>query len=243
MAKDRLDKILASQNLGSRKEVRSMIRGGRATVNGMAVRRPETKADAEADRIELDGKAITFRRFLYVMMNKPAGVLSASRDSRARTVVDLLPPLLRRHGIFPAGRLDRDTEGLLLLTDDGGFAHRMLAPKSGVTKWYEAVLRSPVSPADAEAFRTGVVLSDRVCLPGELSILENGEHPRVRVKIHEGKFHQVKRMFLARGNRVLSLRRIRIGMLVLDPSLKPGQARVLEPAEVEMVFQKKHCHN
>ncbi|HEX3016604.1 MAG TPA: pseudouridine synthase [Caproicibacter sp.] len=239
MKKERLDKILSSQNLGTRRDVGTLIRNGRVTVNGEVVRKSDFKADPEADSIALDGDLLTVKQHLYLMMNKPGGVLSASRAPSARTVVDLLPHEWQRRGIFPAGRLDKDTEGLLILTDDGDFAHRMLAPKKHVVKWYEARLAAPVTAADAEAFRTGVELSDRTCLPAELSVLQDGEHPLVSVKIHEGKFHQVKRMFLARDNLVLALRRVRIGDLRLDESLGMGEARELNNNEIKSIFVDK----
>jgi 16S rRNA pseudouridine516 synthase len=239
MGMERLDKILSSQNLGSRKEVGVLIRAGRVTVNGAKVWRPAQKADPELDVITVDGELLNFKKHIYLMMNKPGGVLSASRDPHARTVVDLLPPELRRRGIFPAGRLDKDTRGLLILTDDGDFAHRMLSPKSHVTKWYEAVLESPVSKEDILIFRRGVTLSDgTTCLPAELSVLHDGEHPTALIGLHEGKFHQVKRMFAARGNRVLSLRRVRIGGLSLDAELPEGSARELDAEEAALVFRK-----
>ncbi len=234
--KERLDKILSSQNLGSRREVGTAVRDGRVSVNGGTVRRPEYKADPEEDEISLDGVPVAVKRRLYLMMNKPAGVLSASRDPKAETVVGLLPQPWRRRGIFPAGRLDKDTEGLLILTDDGEFAHRMLSPKHHVMKWYEAALQSPVSEEDAAAFRAGIGLCDAVCLPAELTVLREGDNPLVLVGISEGKYHQVKRMFLARGNRVLSLRRVRIGGLSLDPALSSGEARELLSREREAVF-------
>lgn len=238
MGLERLDKILALQNFGSRKEAGALIRAGRAAVNGEAEKRPDRKLDPETDRIAVDGRTVEWKKHFYIMMNKPEGVLSASNDRRARTVADLVPQRLKRRGIFPAGRLDKDTTGLLLLTDDGDFAHRMLAPKSHVMKWYEAVLSSPVSEADILSFRAGVVLDDMTCLPAELSVLREGENPLALVKLREGKFHQVKRMFLARGNRVLALRRVRIGGLTLDPALAPGACRELAPGEADMVFRE-----
>lgn len=235
MQKERLDKILASQNIGTRREVSRIIRAGRVSVGGEPVCRPDFKTDFETSEIRLDGRLLTVRKYLYLMMNKPGGVLSASRAPTARTVVDLLPPEWQRRGIFPAGRLDKDTEGLLILTDDGAFAHRMLAPKSHVTKWYEANLEKPVSAEDREAFRRGVQLSDMTCLPAELEPLE-ADGPAALVKLHEGKFHQVKRMFLARENCVTALRRVRIGGLPLDAKLAPGEARELTPEEISAVF-------
>lgn len=235
MEKERLDKILALHGFGSRREVGAMIRAGRVEVNGGTARRPELKIAPGADRIFVDGREQEIRTQVYLMMNKPAGVLSASRDARARTVVDLLPPRLRRRGIFPAGRLDKDTCGLLLLTDDGGFAHRMLAPKSRVTKWYEASLAAPISEEDVRAFGLGIPLSDFTSLPAELSALRE-DGLLALVKLREGKFHEVKRMFAARGNRVLALKRVRIGALALDPGLAPGECRELSPEEAALVF-------
>lgn len=215
-----------------------MIRAGRIAVNGNPAGRPEQKADPQNDRITVDGKDLNFRRYLYLMMNKPEGVLSATRDPHARTVVDLLPPELRRRGIFPAGRLDRDTSGLLILTDDGEFAHRMLSPKGHVLKWYEALLAAPVSEGDIHSFREGMALKDgTACLPAGLSVLREGESPLALVRLREGKFHQVKRMFAARGNCVLALRRVRIGGLPLDPGLPAGAVRELEPGEAALVFE------
>ena len=234
MPKERLDKILASQNFGSRKEAGALLRRGAVTVNGAVVKQADAKADPEHDTIAVEGRRLDFQRFVYLMMNKPAGVLSAARDTRRKTVVDLLPPDLSRRGLFPAGRLDRDTEGLLIITDDGDFAHRMLAPKSHVFKLYEAELDAPATPEDVRAFAQGLPLSDRVCLPAELILLEGA---RVRVKIREGKFHQVKRMFQAVGKTVLHLKRLQIGALPLDPTLLPGQARPLCPEERDRIFR------
>lgn len=233
MPKERLDKILASQNIGSRKETGVLIRRGAVTVNGAVVRQADSKADPEQDEIAVEGRPLGFQRYVYIMMNKPAGVLSAARDTRQKTVVDLLPPELMRRGLFPAGRLDRDTEGLLIITDDGDFAHRMLAPKNHVFKLYEAELDLPAEPEDVQRFAEGLELSDRTCLPAELTLLE-GTH--VQVKICEGKFHQVKRMFRAVGKTVVRLKRLRIGALDLDSALQPGQVRLLLPEEREKIF-------
>lgn len=237
MPLERLDKILASQNIGSRKEVGLLIRHGAVTVNGEIMKKADCKADAETDAIAVHGEPICFKRFVYIMMNKPQGVLSAARDSRMKTVVDLLGPSLYRKGLFPAGRLDRDTEGLLILTDDGEFAHRMLAPKSHVFKLYHAVLDAPVTDEDIKRFRQGIVMGDMTCLPAELTVLKSGETPLVQVKIREGKFHQVKRMFRATGKNVLHLKRVQIGQLRLDPDLAPGEARELPVSEKNLIFK------
>ena len=165
MFMERLDKILASQGVGSRKEAGLLIRRGLVEVNGAAVSRPEEKADPERDAISVAGKPLRFQRHLYLMMNKPAGVVSASRDSREKTVVDLVPEALFRRDLFPAGRLDRDTTGLLILTDDGDFAHRMLSPKKHVYKLYEATVDGPVGTSEIEKFEAGAPYACRQSLP------------------------------------------------------------------------------
>jgi 16S rRNA pseudouridine516 synthase len=222
--------------VGSRKEIASLAKQGRITVNGAVVKKADHKVIPEEDIIAVDGKPVSFQRYVYYMMHKPGGVLSAARDSRAETVVDLLPPELVRRNLFPAGRLDKDTEGLLILTDDGDFAHRMLSPKKQIWKEYHARLDHPVDESDIEAFAKGVPLSDFTCLPAKLEILENGDTPLVSVEICEGKFHQVKRMFLARGCTVTYLKRVRIGKLSLDSRLLKGQVRPMTEEELALIF-------
>ena len=234
MNMERIDKVLALHGFGSRKEVAALVKRGGVTVNGSPVKKADVKIDPERDEVLVMGEPVTLRRTLVLMMNKPAG-LSASRDSRAKTVVDLLPPELSRRGLFPAGRLDKDTEGLLILTDDGDLAHRMLSPKSHVYKLYEAELDKPVGEEDVRLFAQGLRAGELECLPAQLF---PGEDPRVaRVRIREGKFHQVKRMFHAVGKEVIHLRRLSIGNLSLDPSLKPGEARLLSEEEQAKIFE------
>lgn len=238
---ERLDKFLALQGRLSRKEACERIRAGEVRVNGKAVLKKDYKLNPEADEVFLQGERLNYRKFVYLMMNKPSGVLSASRDSSAETVVELVPEKWKRRGLFPAGRLDKDTEGLLLLTDDGDFAHRMLSPKSGVYKLYEAVLDLPAEEADVSAFREGLCLSDGTrCLPAGLFLPPEGEKNRARVLICEGKFHQVKKMFFARGKTVLHLKRLRIGKLRLDEALSPGECRELSEGELELIFERSN---
>lgn len=239
MSRERLDKILASQNIASRRDAGAMIRRGAVTVNREVIKKSDFKADTQEDEIAVNGKLLNVKKYVYYMMNKPAGILSAARDIRARTVVDLLPAEMQRRGLFPAGRLDKDTEGLLIITNDGVFAHRMLAPKSHVFKLYEATLAAPVSQEDIAQFESGLELSGMTCLPAKLSVLRPGENPLVLVKIREGKFHQVKRMFLALGNEVLHLKRVKIGALQLDETLAPGAARELLVDELKKVFSEE----
>lgn len=239
---ERLDKILSSQGVGSRKEAGILIRRGLVHVNGILATRPETKTDPERDQITIEGKPLRFQRHVYLMMNKPAGVVSASRDSREKTVVDLVPPVLSRRDLFPAGRLDRDTTGLLILTDDGELAHRMLSPKKHVYKLYEASVDGPVGAEEIEKFAAGVALEDgTVCLPAGLTVVKQGTAWETLVEIREGKFHQVKKMFLAVGRRVLRLKRVRIGGLELDKTLKEGECRELTKEELALIFKEKQA--
>ena len=194
---ERLDKILAGTGRWSRREVKELVRQGRVRVDGQTARTAEEKVDPEAAAITVDGQPVETERFTYVMLHKPAGVLSATEDSRQQTVLDLLPPELRRRSLSPVGRLDKDTEGLLLLTNDGLLAHRLLAPRSHVDKVYYARVEGALEPADAAAFAAGMTLGDGLeCLPAGLEILSPGE---CLVTLREGKFHQVKRMLAQRG--------------------------------------------
>ena len=231
---ERLDKFLVSQGLGSRKEVTRWIKDGRVQVGGEVVTDSARKIAPESESVTLDGREVVYKKFLYILMNKPAGVLSATEDSRQKTVLDLLPPELSRRGLFPAGRLDKDTTGLLIITDDGDFAHRMLAPKSHVFKRYRAVLERPVTEADVKAFESGIDFGELHFAPARLWPGE--EENTAYTEIREGKFHQVKRMFEAVGNRVLALQRVQIGSLALPEELAPGDAREMTNDEVKAVF-------
>ena len=235
MATQRLDKALSSTGKWTRKEARELIHSGRALVDGHAVRDPAAKIDPEAVRLDVDGETLSYRRVTWVMLNKPSGYLSATEDRRAPTVLDLLPPELR--GLFPVGRLDKDTEGLLLLTDDGELAHKLLSPRYHVEKEYEARVSGRLTPDDVAAFAAGMTLSDGLrCAPAGLEILSCADGESVcRVTLREGKFHQVKRMLAERGAPVLHLERVRMGNLPLDLSLKRGDFRFLTEKEVEIL--------
>ncbi len=234
MAKIRLDKWIASTGIASRKEVKLYAKQGRISVNGVVARSAEDKLDPEADVVLLDGKAVSYHEFTYVMMHKPAGVLSATEDKREETVLDLLPPELQKQDLFPVGRLDKDTEGLLLLTNDGSLAHELLSPRHHVDKVYLALTDGCVNQADCEAFAAGMELGDGLhCMPAGLEILEAGEESRVLVTLREGKFHQVKRMLAACGKPVKYLKRLSMGSLILDEKLDKGSWRFLENDELE----------
>ena len=237
----RLDKFFSSQSLASRKEVRTLVKAGRIIVNGQPALSPEQPVDPAADSIRLDGEEIAYQEHVYLMLNKPQGVVSATEDGRCRTVLDLVPPELWRKGLFPAGRLDKDTVGFVLLTDDGDFAHRILSPKQHVPKTYEAIISAPVNRTDIAAFEAGLPLADgTVCRPAALSVLNEGEQPLVRIVLHEGKYHQIKRMFEARGKRVLWLKRTMIGGLELDKTLPPGGCRAILHKELLKILESEN---
>ena len=230
----RLDKLLADTGRWSRKEAKLLIKQGRVSVQGAVERAPERKVDPEVLQVEVDGIPAAWSRFHYYMLHKPAGVLTATEDKRQQTVLDLLPGELRRN-LFPVGRLDKDTTGLLLLTDDGALAHRLLSPKYHVDKVYLAEIDGTVDQSDIDAFHSGMALGDgEVCLPAELESLGEG---RCRVTLREGKYHQVKRMLAARGKPVLALHRYAMGDLTLDEQLAPGNYRELTPEEVKKLIK------
>lgn len=227
---ERLDKILASTGRWSRREVKELVRAGRVSVHGTAARSAEEKYEREGLELRVDGEAIAGERFLYLMLHKPAGLVSATEDPKQKTVLELLPSHLQRVGLFPAGRLDRDTEGLLLLTNDGDLAHRLLSPKKHVDKTYFVRVDGVLDESDSEAFETGMTLGDGLeCLPAGLERLERPDEGIVTLR--EGKYHQIKRMMAARGKPVCYLKRLTMGPLSLDPELKKGAWRPLTKLE------------
>ncbi|MBQ9393462.1 MAG: rRNA pseudouridine synthase [Oscillospiraceae bacterium] len=229
---ERLDKLLSSTGRWSRREAKELVRQGRVTVNGAQILSAEEKIDPGAT-VAVDGETLSLTAFAYVMLHKPAGVVSATEDGRDKTVLELLPPEYRKRGLAPVGRLDKDTEGLLLLTDDGALSHRLTSPRSHVEKVYYARVEGVLTREDAAAFAAGMTLSDGLrCLPAGLELLSPDE---CLVTLREGKFHQIKRMLAQRGKPVRYLKRLSMGPLQLDVSLLPGQYRLLTPAEVEML--------
>ena len=234
MAVKRLDKLLADLGVATRSELRDIIRSGRVQVDGAVVTHPEQRFDSEACRIVLDGKELSYSVFHYYMMDKPEGVLSVTEDRKQKTVLDLLPPELRRMGLFPVGRLDKDTSGLLLLTNDGEFSHRVISPKSGIEKRYEARVEGMPDEEDVRAFAEGLTLGDGTkCLPARLEITGTD---RCYVTVMEGKYHQVKRMLASRGKPVRTLRRLSVGALALDLGA-PGDFRELTQEDLCKVFR------
>lgn len=234
MEKQRLDKIIASTGKWSRRDVKLLIKQGRVLVDGGPAGSGDEKYDPTQAAITVDGEDIGYRRTTWLMMNKPAGYLSATEDGRGETVLDLLPQELQRQNLFPVGRLDKDTEGLLLLTNDGVLAHKLLSPKYHVDKVYYTRVQGRLGEEDCRAFREGIVLGDGLhCIPAELEILSAGEISEAHVTLREGKFHQVKRMLASRGKPVLYLRRIKMGKMTLDPALALGKYRFLSEKEIK----------
>ena len=237
----RLDRILANARVGSRSEVKKLVKAGRVTVNGEVAKTSDIRIDENTAHIEVDGQKVIYEKYVYYMLNKPAGYVSATRDSRQKTVLELVPECGRRE-LFPAGRLDMDTEGLLLITDDGKLAHRLLSPSHHVDKTYLAYVSGFVTKEDIAAFHEGIDIGDeKRTLPAVLQVIsagEPGEKPEseVSVTIHEGRFHQIKRMFEARGKEVRYLKRIRMGPLVLDKNLKTGECRALTGEELSALM-------
>lgn len=232
---ERLDKLLAGTGKWSRREVKALVRQGLVRVDGRLAASAEDKLDPAAAIVSVAGETISLCRFTYVMLHKPAGVLTATEDRKQPTVLDLLPPELRRIGLAPVGRLDKDTEGLLLLTNDGELAHRLLSPKYHVDKRYFARVDGELSATDAEAFARGMTLGGGLeCLPAGLELLPG--HACI-VTLREGKFHQVKRMLAARGAPVLYLKRLSMGPLTLDDSLAAGAYRLLRAEEILALYR------
>lgn len=225
---ERLDKLLGNTGRWSRKEAQALIRAGRVSVDARAQRDPSAKPP-EGAKLSVDGALISTDRLVYLMLNKPVGVVSSTEDPREPTVFSLLPPEYRRMGLFPVGRLDKDTEGLLLLCNDGELAHSLLSPRRHVNKVYLARVEGSLDESDVQAFRAGILLRDGTqCLPAELRICAASE---ALVTLQEGKYHQVKRMLAARGKHVCYLKRMAMGALSLDSALAAGEFRALTEAE------------
>lgn len=233
---ERLDKLLAATGRWSRREVKQLVRQGQVLVNGVPAASAEEKYDPASAAFTVCGQPLTLRRYTYVLLYKPAGVLTATEDRRQPTVLELLPPELRRIDLAPVGRLDKDTEGLLLLTNDGELTHRLLSPRYHVDKRYLARVDGDLSSADVPAFAAGMTLPDGlVCLPAGLELLSQ---PRTCiVTLREGKFHQVKRMLAACGAPVLYLKRLSMGPLTLPDDLPPGAYRLLTDEEISALYR------
>lgn len=230
----RLDKFLCELNIGSRSQIKTYIRQKLVTVNGELASKPEQKIDENKDTVIFRGETLQYQKFVYYMLNKPQGVVSATQDNTAGTVVDLIDSP-RKSDLFPVGRLDKDTEGLLLLTNDGELAHNMLSPKKHVDKTYFVTIEKPLSSTEITALENGVDIGDdKPTAPAKVAIQDD---THILLTIHEGRFHQVKRMLKAVDNEVLALKRISFGALTLDENLAPGESRELTEQEVFAIKQ------
>ncbi|MCG5105234.1 pseudouridine synthase [Oceanobacillus alkalisoli] len=229
----RLDKMLSNMGIGTRKEVKAMLKKKLVTVNDEIVNNGSKHVDSETDVVTVSGEKIVYEKYIYLMLHKPAGILSATRDHHTSTVVDLVDPYFQHFQPFPVGRLDKDTEGLLLLTNDGDLAHRLLSPKKNVEKTYFATIQGRVTEEDIQKFKTGVDIGEnKLTKPAELVILRSGAISEIELTITEGKFHQVKRMFEAVGKKVTYLKRLRMGEISLDSVLQKGDYRRLNEEEL-----------
>ncbi|ENT6361627.1 rRNA pseudouridine synthase [Listeria monocytogenes] len=232
----RLDKLLSHTGFGSRKEVKPLLKSGAVVVNGTIQKDSKTQVNPDKDQITVHGTPVVYQEFVYFMLHKPQNVVSATEDNVSETVIDLLAQKDTLTDPFPVGRLDKDTEGLLIITNDGTLAHNLLSPKKHIDKTYYAKIDGDVTAADVEAFAAGIELDDGyTCKPASLEIITPNE---INVTIQEGKFHQVKRMFAARGKTVSYLKRISMGNLQLDESLELGEYRPLTEAELAILQNK-----
>ncbi len=235
---DRIDKVIASQGEWSRKDVHKLIWTGRVSVDGKTVSKIDMKIDPEKVSITVDGEVLCYRKYVYIMLNKPGGCVSATTDSTQKTVVDLVPKDLRRASLAPVGRLDKDTTGLLIITDDGDFSHRVTSPGKKIFKKYIAMLDISPTEEELDVLRNGVTIDGgEKCLPCEAKLIDDVDHV-MEISICEGKYHQVKRMAAAIGKKVLSLKRVSIDALVLDEALAEGECRELTEEEISLFLKK-----
>lgn len=236
MATMRLDKFLGITGCASRSEAKKIVRSGGVRVNGQVISSAEEKVDPECDVIVFCGKTVTYRKYTYILMNKPEGVVSATEDGRDRTVLDLLPAEMRKNDLFPCGRLDKNTLGLMLITDNGALAHRLLAPKTHVEKEYYFRAKFPITEEDARRFEAGVTLEDGYeTKPAKIVLDQTGMAGTIT--LIEGKYHQIKRMLEALNNKIVYLERIRFGTLTLDASMARGEWRYLTEGEISVLEQ------
>lgn len=231
---ERIDKIISVASGVSRADARALIKKGLVSVNGAVIKDIGFKADENNDIICSRGEKLCYSKYVYIMMNKPKGVISASEGGSEKTVVDILPDSMKRKNLFPAGRLDKDTTGFVLITDDGDFAHKILSPKNHIPKTYIAELDKPFDDTVASAFEQGVALKDDLCMPAKISAVD-GDYTKAMVVIKQGMYHQIKRMFGKFGITVTELTRIKMGSLALDETLQPGGCRYITPDELELI--------
>lgn len=247
----RLDKYLADMGLGTRTEVKNILKKGKITIDGEIIKKPDYKVDIENQFICFDGRTVKYEQWEYYMLNKPAGIVTAVSDKKDKTVIELLDQVNRKN-LFPVGRLDKDTEGLVLITNDGNLAHDLLSPKKHIPKTYYAKINGLITDEDINSFEKGIYLRPEterekssgkekiITLPADLKVLSLGEISEVEITIKEGKFHQIKRMFEALGKKVVFLKRLSMGNLALDETLKIGEYRLLTKEEIEKLKGRKN---
>lgn len=234
--KERIDKILANLGYGSRKDIKKNIKSGMVKVNNEVIKDNSIKIDPYKENIKFNNKKINYRKFIYLMLNKPSGVISATEDNHSKTVIDLIDDEYKAFNPFPVGRLDKDTEGLLILTNDGDLAHKLLSPKKHVDKKYYVKVEGYLDENDKTAFKEGLDIGEKnITLPAELDIKKSNEISECYVIIREGKFHQIKRMFISLGKKVIYLKRISMGNVELDSNLKLGEYRELTSKEIDIL--------
>ncbi len=238
MAKERLDKLISSQSMMTRSDASKFIRSGVITVNGSVVRSTSFKADPSTDDIRISNNPFVYKKHIYIMMNKPGGIVSASRDPKEKTVIDIVPDSLKRPDLFPAGRLDKDTTGFVLITDDGDFAHNILSPRHHVEKTYLAETDRIIEDTFLENMRNGMMLGDEQLMEAEIELIENQNTPVYKIVLREGKYHQIKRMIGSTNAVLLSLKRIKMGNLPLDDTLAPGDCREITAEELAEIQKK-----
>ncbi len=239
MAKERLDKIISSQSMMTRSEAHKLIKSGAVAVNGIQIKNTSAKTDPDVDCVTVNGNVFRYRKYIYIMMNKPDGIVSASRDPKEKTVIDILPDELKRPDLFPAGRLDKDTTGFVLITDDGDFAHNILSPRHHIDKTYLAETDCEIHKEHLEKMRNGLLLGDEQLLEAEIDIVENSPSIIYKIVLREGKYHQIKRMIASTNAKLLSLKRIRMGQLDLDEKLAAGECREITDEELALIQKQK----
>lgn len=237
MAKQRIDKLIASQGTLTRSDAVKLIKSGAVAVNGKVIKSGSEKADPDSDIITVNSKRFVYKKNIYIMLNKPQGIVSASRDPKEKTVIDLVPDEFKREGLFPAGRLDKDTTGFVLITDDGEFAHNILSPKHHIRKTYIAETDELIAEHYIDEIKKGMILGEEQLLPAEIKLIAGEKNHTYEIVLHEGRYHQIKRMIASSEVTLLSLKRIKMGDLELDGKLAPGEMREITAEELNLIRQ------
>lgn len=236
MSKERLDKLISSQSMMTRSDASRLIKGGCVKINGVTAKNIAEKVDGTWDVIEINNERFIYKKYIYIMMNKSTGIVSASRDPKEKTVIDIVPENLKRPNLFPAGRLDKDTTGFVLITDDGDFAHNILSPKHHIEKTYLATTDVLIEDEYLDNIRNGMTSGEDTFMPSEIELIENDKNPVYKIILHEGKYHEIKRMIGASNANLTSLKRIKMGNLSLDENLKANECREITEEEKNMIY-------